>query len=49
MQKHRKNSGKKKKFFREEEQFWKPSEEENKIYDQLSEKKYREILRGQIK
>ena len=47
-QKHRKLSGKKKKFFKEEDQFWKPDEEEDKIYDQLSEKQYREILRGQI-
>ena len=28
--------------------FLEPDEEEDKIYDQLSEKQYREILRGQI-
>ena len=49
VQKHRKNSGKKKKFFKEEDHFWKPDEDEFKIYDQLSQRQYREILRSQIK
>ena len=36
------------KFFEESESYWTPSSNANELYEQLSRKKYREILRHHI-
>ena len=41
-------SGSSPEFFREDETYWRPSNVESELYEQLSTRKYREILRHQI-
>ena len=36
-------------FFLEDEVYWQPASSKTALYDQLAKKKYREILRKQIK
>ena len=35
-------------FFEQEEVYWEPASSQTALYDQLSKKKYREILKQQI-